>query len=202
MQCTWGLLRQWRRHTGPPLRLPPQTVRMTAAQHRESADINFSLMALKDCFRAHAAGRRQASAAAAAAPQPPSLRPNGVPAPVAAKPARDKAPPHIPYRRSRLTQVLRKCFTDPAHRTVVIATVSPAATDLQHTINTANHVCLMAEDLERLAWATTCDVSLSSATFDVPVWKWTPEQVGPCAPPTHAPLAQARSCYVCRGSAA
>jgi len=29
-----------------------ETTQMTAAQHKESADINFSLMALKDCFRA------------------------------------------------------------------------------------------------------------------------------------------------------
>jgi len=30
-----------------------ETIQMTAAQHRESADINFALMALKDCFRAY-----------------------------------------------------------------------------------------------------------------------------------------------------
>jgi len=30
-----------------------ETVQMTAAQHKESADINFALMALKDCFRAY-----------------------------------------------------------------------------------------------------------------------------------------------------
>lgn len=35
-----------------------ETEKMTAAQHRESAEINSSLMALKDCFRAHAALHR------------------------------------------------------------------------------------------------------------------------------------------------
>jgi len=35
-----------------------ETEQMTAAQHRESAEINSSLMALKDCFRAHAALKR------------------------------------------------------------------------------------------------------------------------------------------------
>ena len=35
-----------------------ETQRMSAVQHKESADINTSLMALKDCFRAHAAGTR------------------------------------------------------------------------------------------------------------------------------------------------
>jgi len=30
-----------------------ETIQMTAAQHRESAEINFALMALKDCFRAY-----------------------------------------------------------------------------------------------------------------------------------------------------
>jgi kinesin family protein 2/24 len=35
-----------------------EVTQMTAAQHRESADINKSLMALKDCFRMHALQRK------------------------------------------------------------------------------------------------------------------------------------------------
>ena len=39
-----------------------ETSRMRASQHKESGDINTSLMALKDCFRAHAANRAAAVA--------------------------------------------------------------------------------------------------------------------------------------------
>ena len=44
-----------------------ETSRMRASQHKESGDINTSLMALKDCFRAHAANRAAAMAPVAAA---------------------------------------------------------------------------------------------------------------------------------------
>lgn len=35
-----------------------ETTQMTAGQHRDSAEINKALMALKDCFRANAKGVR------------------------------------------------------------------------------------------------------------------------------------------------
>eukprot|EP00667_Euglena_gracilis_P005663 EG_transcript_5703 len=139
-----------------------ETVQMTPQQHRESADINSSLMALKNCFRAHAAMQE-----ARTAPETPAQPPGDVPAVDA----------RVPYRASLLTRVLRDCFTDPKHRTVIIATVSPAATDLQHTVNTVGHVALMAPDLAALSFAVACDVPLLSAALEVPVWKWTSEQV-------------------------
>eukprot|EP00951_Prasinocladus_malaysianus_P041759 scaffold496863_cov47-Prasinocladus_malaysianus.AAC.1 len=88
---------------------------MTAQQHRESAEINKSLMALKNCFRAYS-GESCAQ-----------------------------------YRSSNLTQVLRSCFLDPDHRTTIIATVSPAPTDLIHTVNTVAHVSYMSKELNGLA---------------------------------------------------
>jgi hypothetical protein len=50
---------------------------------------------------------------------------------------------HIPYRRSKLTQLLKDCFTLQRARTVVIATVSPAAKDTEHSCNTLQHASLM-----------------------------------------------------------
>jgi kinesin family protein 2/24 len=58
----------------------------------EGAEINKSLLALKECIR-----------------------------------ALDSNNGHIPYRASKLTLVLKDSFTRPKSRTVMIATVSPAA---------------------------------------------------------------------------
>ncbi|KAH8051157.1 hypothetical protein JL722_10854 [Aureococcus anophagefferens] len=80
------------------------------AQNRESADINLSLMALKDCFRAtHDGGR-------------------------------------VPYRSSSLTRVLRTCFFD-AEAVHLVATLSPSADDLIHSVYSVATACLMAPGL-------------------------------------------------------
>ena len=62
----------------------------------------------------------------------------------------------MPYRHSTLTRVLKRSFEDATaadggstigngqHRTVIIATISPTSTDLEHTLNTLKHVSLMA----------------------------------------------------------
>ena len=57
------------------------------------------------------------------------------------------------FRGSLLTRILRACFTGNAdsHRTKVIATVSPAATDVYHTVNTLAQVTLMSPFLEQMA---------------------------------------------------
>ena len=59
-------------------------------------------------------------------------------------------PLHRRYRASRLTQLLRGCFTQPGHRSVIIATVSPTSTDLQHSVNSIGHVVLTNPTLEAL----------------------------------------------------
>ena len=43
---------------------------------------------------------------------------------------------HVPYRGSKLTLVLKDSFTSKNTRTVMIATVSPAASSADHTLNT------------------------------------------------------------------
>nr|CCA14162.1 kinesinlike protein putative [Albugo laibachii Nc14] len=72
----------------------------------ESSEINKSLLALKECFRALDSGGR------------------GI---------------HIPFRASKLTQVLKDSFTNSQARTVMIATVSPCQSSADHTINTLRY---------------------------------------------------------------
>ena len=49
-----------------------------------------------------------------------------------------------------MPQVLRGCFTEPSHRSTIIATVSPTPTDLLHTVNTLRHVVLMSPELDEV----------------------------------------------------
>ncbi|OQS06292.1 kinesin [Thraustotheca clavata] len=72
----------------------------------ESAEINKSLLALKECFRALDSGGRGT---------------------------------HIPFRASKLTQVLKDSFVNAKARTVMIAAVSPCASSADHTINTLRY---------------------------------------------------------------
>ncbi len=46
---------------------------------------------------------------------------------------------HISFRKDKLTQLLKSCFTMPEAYTVVIATVSPSCSDTEHTLSTLQH---------------------------------------------------------------
>ena len=78
-----------------------------AERRKEAAEINSSLMTLKECIR------HRAMAA-----------------------ARPDKKVHIPYRGSNLTKVLKNSLSNPEAHTTVIATASPAATDTEHTMCT------------------------------------------------------------------
>jgi len=123
-----------------------ETHLMSARQHRDFAEINMSLMALKDCFRAHAELIRQ-------------------------RPARP------PYRASRLTQVLRSCFTDPLHKTIILATVSPTSADLLHSINSLAQVTHMSKSLSELRSECTVELPMLWFTASSPIWQWDCEEV-------------------------
>mmetsp|Transcript_26661 Transcript_26661/g.63188 ORF Transcript_26661/g.63188 Transcript_26661/m.63188 type:complete len:569 (-) Transcript_26661:965-2671(-) len=120
-----------------------ETQDMTPQMHRDSAEINKALMALKDCFRAHGARTRP------------------------------------PFRASKLTQVLRKCFTDADHHTLIVATVSPAPTDLIHSVNSLRHVSYMAPSLAAESCQVTVELPLrdSGAMGSKPIHAWTHEEV-------------------------
>jgi hypothetical protein len=69
----------------------------------EGAEINKSLLALKECIR-----------------------------------GLDERRKHIPFRGSKLTEVLRDSFMGNS-RTVMIATISPAESDVEHSLNTLRY---------------------------------------------------------------
>jgi kinesin family protein 2/24 len=84
-----------------------------AARRKEGAQINSSLAALKECVRCKARGKANSAAGS-----------------------------FLPYRKSKLTHLLRACFED-SNPTVVIATVSPSSKDTEHSLNTIRHACIM-----------------------------------------------------------
>ncbi|ORX90795.1 kinesin-domain-containing protein, partial [Basidiobolus meristosporus CBS 931.73] len=74
----------------------------------EGAEINKSLLALKECIRA--------------------LSIYG-----------DSKNGHVPFRASKLTQILRDALTGPRSSTVVIANISPSSHSCEHTLNTLRY---------------------------------------------------------------
>jgi kinesin family member 2/24 len=74
----------------------------------ESADINTSLLALKECIRALDRNKMGGSK-------------------------------HVPYRASKLTLILKDCFTSDRAMTAMIATVSPGASAVDHSLNTLRY---------------------------------------------------------------
>jgi hypothetical protein len=88
----------------------------------EMRDINSSLSSLKDCIRA----QRDAPASSA-----------------------DGVAVHIPYRRSKLTMLLKECFTAPEARTIFIAHVAPLAACTQYTKSTLDYCTQLLAVAER-----------------------------------------------------
>lgn len=62
----------------------------------------------------------------------------------------------VPFRRNRLTQLLRGCFAgEHAQPTIIIATVSPSSKDTEHSLNTLRHACIMDGQGESKAGEST-----------------------------------------------
>lgn len=80
----------------------------------ESADINTSLLALKECIRA--LGQKLT---------------------------------HVPFRGSKLTLILKDCFS-PDSKTTMVATVSPGASAADHSLNTLRYADRIKEQRVRL----------------------------------------------------
>ncbi|KAJ1460502.1 hypothetical protein M885DRAFT_509505 [Pelagophyceae sp. CCMP2097] len=126
---------------------------MSRAAHRESAAINLSLMALKDCFRAQHAAHFATGRA-----------------------------PRMPFRASPLTRVLRRCFegADPG-AVAILATLSAETDDLIHSVHTLRHVTLMAPDLAQRATSAATErlvpFGASAPGARLPVEAWTADDV-------------------------
>ena len=158
----------------------------------------FRMLAVRAQAAAEAQAQAQAAAAATAAAtfgnRPPArgdappgsaeaeAQGRGSPCPVASP----RTPPRasqevgeapsirVPFRNSRLTMLLRACFTDPDHRTSVIATISPTSTDLEHSRNTLDHAVMMGPGLQEQG--NVCDTPVPLPQVEEPVGKWPPER--------------------------
>jgi len=100
----------------------------------ETKAVNLSLMALKDCIRART---------------------------LAAAPSAGEAP-FVPYRRSKLTLLMKDVFDIGCSRlcsTVVLSCVSPLAKDAKHTVNTLQYSAPLRVAM-RLASATPLQIDV------------------------------------------
>jgi hypothetical protein len=77
------------------------------------------------------------------------------------------------FRKSKLTLALKNSFFLPTARTIVIATVSPASKDTEHSLNTLRHACLMNGQEEK----TNTDTGEKETRF-VTGGKTITEQIG------------------------
>ena len=98
-------------------------VHHSAEQRKETAEINASLYALKECVRM----RRM---------QHQRFGFNG-------EGGAGGGHVHVPYRSSHLTRVLMECFVRPDAQLGVIGTVSPASIDTEHSVSTLKTVGLI-----------------------------------------------------------
>eukprot|EP01012_Entosiphon_sulcatum_P022324 TRINITY_DN2725_c0_g1_i1.p1 TRINITY_DN2725_c0_g1~~TRINITY_DN2725_c0_g1_i1.p1 ORF type:complete len:554 (-),score=70.45 TRINITY_DN2725_c0_g1_i1:187-1848(-) len=126
-----------------------------AERRKECAHINSSLAALKECIR-----QQRLNAAGDGAG-------------------------HVPFRSSELTRLLKDAFTAHYAISAVIATVSPIATDTEHSLDTLHHASLMAGS-ERNILREEVDVPIGYATYGhqaaearrrTPPNRWSPDEV-------------------------
>ena len=114
----------------------------------EGAEINKSLLALKECIRA--LGRKGA---------------------------------HLPFRASKLTQVLRDSFIGEKSKTCMIAMISPGLSSCEHSLNTLRY----ADRVKELAAHDPMEIKMSAVAEDDDVENMESE----------SDLAQLRSLNVC-----
>lgn len=108
------------------------TASSTRQTRMEGAEINKSLLALKECIR-----------------------------------AMDQRKDHTPFRGSKLTQVLKASFLGKNCRTVMIANISPASSNVEHTLNTLRYSDRVKEIKTAKCGAITAgsDLRTSSKSF-------------------------------------
>lgn len=99
----------------------------SAERTKESAEINSSLHVLKECIR-NRARERLASHTTRSGDED------------------RKQQVHVPYRGSCLTRVLFESFTRANSRMAAVGTISPAATDVEHSLSTLRTLQLLMNE--------------------------------------------------------
>ena len=94
-----------------------------AQRRAESSDINTSLLALKECIRALDRNSKDGNS-------------NNT---TTSHKQENKQEKHVPYRGSKLTLILKDCFTSTNAMTTMIAAVSPGVSSVDHSLNTLRY---------------------------------------------------------------
>lgn len=161
-----------------------ETVSMTPKMHRESADINKSLFALKDCFRAYNTLSKGLTRMEYQIKVPLMSSVN-----IKQKERQTvldvkgkkmmSAKVRLNYRAHILTRCLRECFSQKDHITHVVACLSPTSTDIEHSLNTLNHVSLMNKEFEKMKFVLSVSVLMYDAVTksNKSMFEWSPEDV-------------------------
>lgn len=178
-----------------------ETQTMTASQHRDSAYINKSLFYLKECFRAYSAQSKASSCTNEDSSVKYSSSHIFSSTPQSARIACKENLPYnwreanqlkgvevirqnsglvkAPFRECLLTRVLKECFSlENSHKTSIICTVSPSPIDVEHTLNSLEHVVMMDTNLQDNSWVNTLEIPINGALVsDLPVEMWTHSEV-------------------------
>eukprot|EP00931_Biecheleriopsis_adriatica_P061394 TRINITY_DN36912_c0_g1_i1.p1 TRINITY_DN36912_c0_g1~~TRINITY_DN36912_c0_g1_i1.p1 ORF type:complete len:812 (-),score=132.11 TRINITY_DN36912_c0_g1_i1:78-2513(-) len=101
----------------------------SAERARETAEINTSLHALKECIRYRSMELRQVAGSSSR------------------EDARRDTPVRVPYRGSQLTRVLHESFTRPGSRLFVVGTLAPASIDTEHALSTLRTLQVLGKPL-------------------------------------------------------
>lgn len=99
---------------------------------RESAEINASLHALKECIRYRCKEQRAIAKSNSNAGD--------------GNDDEEQRQVHVPYRGSQLTRVLHESFTRPGSYLAAIGTISPTSMDTEHTLSTLKTLQLLLSD--------------------------------------------------------
>ena len=75
---------------------------------------------------------------------------------------------HVPYRQSKLTQILKDSFVSRHTRTAMIATVSPGSSSADHTVNTLRYADRIKENVVDDAFEKTTSSKRSQMITNAP----------------------------------
>jgi len=84
---------------------------------------------------------------------------------------------HVPYRSSNLTKVLMETLTTKEAETLMIATLSPTATDIEHSVSTLRTVCLLGGSDGRIVERKEELAGEVVRPDVVPPQRWSPDEV-------------------------